>query len=83
MSAALAALTLPAMAQTAPNAVQTNPTPLSRSSDRQPARENQQDRIGQGINSGQLTAGEAANLETKESAIRTRFAPTARPMVAS
>ena len=31
--------------------------------------ENQQDRIGQGITSGQLTAGEAANLETKESAI--------------
>src|SRR5215471_18163840 len=28
--------------------------------------ENQQDRIAQGIKSGQLTAGEAANLETKE-----------------
>jgi hypothetical protein len=29
-------------------------------------RENQQDRIGQGIQSGSLTAGEAARLETKE-----------------
>ncbi|HTS27908.1 MAG TPA: hypothetical protein VMH81_18665 [Bryobacteraceae bacterium] len=32
-------------------------------------RENQQDRIGQGLQSGQLTAGETANLETKEAAI--------------
>ena len=29
-------------------------------------RENQQDRIAQGIKSGSLTAGEAARLETKE-----------------
>ena len=29
-------------------------------------RENQQDRIGNGISSGQLTAGETANLEKKE-----------------
>ena len=32
-------------------------------------RENQQDRIAQGVGSGQLTAGETANLESKESAI--------------
>ena len=32
-------------------------------------KENQQDRIGNGIKSGQLTAGETANLETKEAAI--------------
>jgi len=32
-------------------------------------RENQQDRIAQGIGSGQLTAGETGNLETKEAAI--------------
>ena len=32
-------------------------------------KENQQDRIGQGIQSGQLTAGEAARLEGKESAL--------------
>src|SRR6266576_2997702 len=31
--------------------------------------ENQQDRIAQGAKSGQLTAGETANLETKEAAI--------------
>jgi hypothetical protein len=31
--------------------------------------ENQQDRIAQGVKSGQLTAGETAKLETKESAI--------------
>jgi len=29
-------------------------------------KENQQDRIAQGVKSGQLTAGETANLETKE-----------------
>src|SRR3979409_53489 len=32
-------------------------------------KENQQDRIAQGVKSGQLTAGETANLETKEVAI--------------
>ncbi len=32
-------------------------------------RENQQDRIGQGVQSGSLTAGETANLERKEAAI--------------
>jgi len=31
--------------------------------------ENQQDRIAQGVKSGQLTAGETARLETKESAL--------------
>jgi hypothetical protein len=31
--------------------------------------ENQQDRIAQGVKSGQLTAGETANLETREAAI--------------
>ncbi len=32
-------------------------------------KENQQDRISNGVNSGQLTAGETANLETKETAL--------------
>ena len=32
-------------------------------------KQNQQERIGQGIQSGQLTAGETANLESKEAAI--------------
>ncbi len=70
LSAALAALLLPAAAQTAPNAVQTNPTPpIPKPPTINQRLENQQDRIGQGITSGQLTAGKAANLETKESAI--------------
>lgn len=34
-----------------------------------PRRENQQDRIANGVQSGQLTAGETTNLETKEQAI--------------
>jgi hypothetical protein len=70
LSAALLALMLPLAAQTAPNALQTNPTPPTPKPPTINQRlENQQDRIGQGINSGQLTAGEAANLETKGSAI--------------
>ena len=36
--------------------------------------ENQQDRIGQGIQSGQLTAGESANLEKQESAVNKEMA---------
>src|SRR5208283_1218194 len=32
-------------------------------------KENQQDRVAQGVKSGQLTAGETANVETKEAAI--------------
>ena len=32
-------------------------------------KENQQDRIANGVKSGQLTPGETANLETKEAAI--------------
>ena len=32
-------------------------------------KENQQDRVANGVKSGQLTAGETANLETKEAAI--------------
>jgi opacity protein-like surface antigen len=32
-------------------------------------RENQQDRIAQGVQSGSLTAGETANLEKKEAAV--------------
>jgi hypothetical protein len=35
----------------------------------QERRENQQDRIAQGIKSGQLTAGETARLETKETGL--------------
>lgn len=37
-------------------------------------RENQQDRIAQGVKSGQLTPGETANLETKEAALNGEIA---------
>jgi hypothetical protein len=53
----------PATPATAPApAAKTKPTIAQR-------KENQQDRIAQGVKSGQLTAGETANLETKEAAI--------------
>lgn len=60
LSAALAALTLPAMAQTTTDTT----TPPATVNQR---KENQQDRIGNGVQSGQLTAGETHNLESKES----------------
>jgi hypothetical protein len=34
-------------------------------------KENQQDRVANGVQSGQLTAGETRNLETKEAALNT------------
>ena len=52
-----------------------DPTPSPAPADPQPKSEvgkraeNQQDRVAQGVKSGQLTAGETANLETKEAAI--------------
>ena len=42
---------------------------FAQSSDVGQREENQQDRIAQGVKSGQLTAGETANLEKKESAV--------------
>src|SRR6202158_3954425 len=60
LTAAMAGLMLPAVAQTAPAAA---PTTINQ------RKENQQDRIANGIQSGQLTAGETRNLEKKESAI--------------
>jgi len=63
LSTALAILALPVVAQNpAPSTPVTGQTIQER-------KENQQDRIGQGVQSGQLTAGEAANLEKKESSI--------------
>ncbi len=58
-----------ALAQTPTSAPGTTPsTPATDPSIAQ-RKENQQDRIAQGIKSGQLTAGETSNLETKEAAI--------------
>jgi len=42
---------------------------LAQSSEVGQRKENQQDRIAQGVKSGELTAGETANLEKKESAV--------------
>ncbi len=57
-AAALAALAAPAFSQG------TTPAP-----EVEQRKENQQDRIANGVRSGQLTAGETANLEKKESAL--------------
>jgi len=49
-----------------PSTGSTDPKPKTEIGQR---KENQQDRIAQGVQSGQLTAGETAKLETKEAAI--------------
>ena len=59
LSTALAILALPVVAQS------TNP-PVTGESIRD-RKENQQDRIANGVKSGELTAGETSNLEKKES----------------
>jgi len=61
MSAALVAFALPVVAQSTQNS-----TPVTGQSI-QDRKENQQDRIANGVGSGQLTAGETSNLEKKES----------------
>jgi hypothetical protein len=61
-SGSSAAATPTTPATTATPAAKPKPTVAQR-------KENQQDRIAQGVKSGQLTAGETANLETKEAAI--------------
>ncbi len=61
--AALAALALPGMAQNA-----TDPVPVTNKTI-QERKQDQQGRIADGVKSGQLTAGEATNLERKEQGI--------------
>ena len=63
LSTALAILALPLVAQS------TNTSAPVTGESIQDRKENQQDRIGQGVQSGQLTAGETSNLEKKEAAI--------------
>ena len=58
IAAALAAFAVPAFSQTSPTGESI-----------QDRKENQQDRIANGVKSGQLTAGETANLEKKESSL--------------
>ena len=48
---------------------QATPTPGKHDYDINQRKENQQDRIGQGVKSGQLTAGETARLEHQEAGI--------------
>src|SRR5579859_2696263 len=60
LSTALAVLALPVVAQTTSTAPVTGESIQDR-------KENQQDRIANGAKSGELTAGETANLEKKES----------------
>lgn len=63
LSSALAVFALPVVAQnTSSSAPVTGQTIQQR-------KEKQQDRIGQGVQSGQLTAGETSNLEKKEASI--------------
>jgi hypothetical protein len=65
LTAVMAGLMLPAAAQTTtpPAAAPATPATINQ------RKENQQERIGNGIQSGQLTAGETKNLETKESEV--------------
>jgi len=63
LTAAMAVFALPVFAQSAPN---TPSAPVTGESI-QDRKENQQDRIANGVKSGQLTAGETTNLEKKES----------------
>jgi hypothetical protein len=59
---ALAMLAVPTFSQSA--APQSTPAPVT-----QERKENQQDRIANGVQSGQLTAGETKNLEKKEAGL--------------
>ena len=68
LSAALAALMLPAAAQTSTTPTQPTPVPATKKpGEIQERKENQQDRIGEGVENGSLTAGEASRLESQES----------------
>src|SRR5476651_2707860 len=61
LSTALAVCALPALAQSTGAAPATTPQTI------RTREENQQDRIAQGVKSGELTPGETASLEKKES----------------
>lgn len=66
LTATLAGLMLPAFAQTSSSQPGADPAKPATINQR---KENQQDRIANGVQSGQLTAGETANLEKKESTL--------------
>ena len=66
VGAALAVFALPVVAQNSGAQASTTASPVTSQTINQ-RKENQQDRIANGVQSGQLTAGESANLENKES----------------
>jgi hypothetical protein len=67
LSAALAALTLPGLAQSTDSSASASASgQTTTGSNIQARKENQQDRIANGVKSGELTAGETTNLEKKE-----------------
>jgi hypothetical protein len=69
LAGAASSTTVLAQSQSSPSSAQgSSPAPAADPSIAQ-RKENQQDRIANGVKSGQLTAGETANLETKEAAI--------------
>ena len=71
VSAALAVFGLPVVAQSTSTTAQSSTaasTPVTGEAI-QDRKENQQDRIANGVKSGQLTAGETANLERKQAAL--------------
>ena len=63
LSAVVAGLMLPAAAQTSSTTPATPPPTINQ------RKENQQDRIANGVQNGSLTPGETANLEGKEAAL--------------
>jgi len=65
----LGAFSLGVLGQEAQPAPQPASDPAKKPATIQQRKENQQDRIANGVQSGQLTAGETANLEKKEAAI--------------
>ena len=67
LAATLALAPLASFAQNA--APQTTPTPGKNDHNINQRKENQQDRIAQGVKSGQLTAGETSRLEKQEAGI--------------
>ena len=72
---AITAIAIPAFAQSQSTSSSTSSTTqTSAPATIKDRRENQQDRIAQGVNSGQLTPGETANLETKEAALNGEIA---------
>lgn len=61
-----ASMALPVMAQSTSSSTQSTSITGSTINDR---RENQQDRVAQGVQSGQLTPGETGKIETQEAAV--------------